>query len=162
MANNIFRIVIIFFVLFVPASVFARELINNSTNLHEVLQTEESSQHAQNTTESKYQIKGNITAEKSRVPCLRMSENFAENTFLSTVPLMPWLPFLKHTYSVQCKNLSDEAGFAFMDAGLIENPDDPGFPIGIPQVRLRTPSLEWRLGDPRDFLPVARCVTSRN
>ena len=140
MAKNIFILVIAFVVLFVPTSVFARELINNSSNLSEVLQTEESKAACEEYHSLvRNQIMGEITAEKIRstVPA-HVRELCGKYIFVYGTPYA--LAAVPETYIVGAMQAwPGEAGLAFKDAGLIENPDDPGFPVGIPQVRAKNP-----------------------
>ena len=67
MANYMCQLVIIFIMLLMPANAFARELINNSFDLSEVLQTQESKAACDEYHKIvKHQIKGEKTAEKIR------------------------------------------------------------------------------------------------
>lgn len=83
MAKNMFQLVIAFVVLLMPASAFARELINNGFDLSEVLQTQESKAACEEYHRLvKSQIKGKKQPKKSAAPCLFMCGYFVENTFL--------------------------------------------------------------------------------
>ena len=140
MARRFFLKVVSLIFLLVPASVFARELINNSSNLREVLQTEESKAACDEYHSLiKNQITGKITAEKIRstVPA-DVRELCGKYIFVYGTPYA--LAAVPETYVFGAMQAwPGEAGLAFSDAGLIENPDDPGFPIGVPQVRAKNP-----------------------
>ena len=123
-----------------PSNVSARELINNSSDLREVLQTQDSKVACEEyRTLVKNQIRGKITAEKIRhtVPA-HVRELCGKYIFVYGTPYA--LAAVPETYVFGAMQAwPDEAGLAFASAGLIENPDDPGFPIGIPQVRAKNP-----------------------
>ena len=140
MVNHIFQLIITFIVILVPVSVSARELINNSSDLREVLQTQDSKAACEEyRTLVKNQIRGKITAEKIRntVPA-QVRELCGKYIFVYGTPYA--LAAVPETYVFGAMQAwPDEAGPAFASAGLIENPDDPGFPIGIPQVRAKNP-----------------------
>ena len=134
------QLVIILAVLLVPASTFARELINNSFNLNEVLQTQESKAACDEYHRLvKRKIKGKKTAEKIRstVPA-EVRELCGKYIFVYGTPYA--LAAVPETYvGGAMEAWPGEAGLAFADAGLIENPDDPGFPVGMPQVKAKNP-----------------------
>ena len=138
MAKRIILLVIIFLMLTVPSSAFARELINNSFNLSEVLQTQDSKAACDEYHSLvKEQIKGEKTAEKIRstVPA-HVRELCGKYIFVYGTPYA--LAAVPETYVFGAMQAwPGEAGHAFKDAGLIENPDDPGFPVGIPQVKAK-------------------------
>lgn len=140
MAKNMFQLVIAFIVLLMPASAFARELINNGFDLNEVLQTQESKAACEEYHRLvKSQIKGKKTAEKIRstVP-VHVRVLCGKYIFVYGTPYAS--AAVPETYVAGAMEAwPGETGHAFTDAGLIENPDDPGFPIGIPQVKAKNP-----------------------
>ena len=162
MAKHIFLIVLTIVVLLVPASVFgrdrdtSREIINNSFDLDEVLQTQESKVACEEYHRLVNEINGR-TGEKIRSTVLEPCENLWEIRAF-TVHRMPWRRF--KTYVFGAIEHCDEAGLAFADAGLIK-PDDPGFPVGIPQVRRKNQSLELPPEDPEASASCAMCHFSQ-
>ena len=140
MATRIYLLIITIILYMVPSSAFARELINNSFNLSEVLQTQESKAACDEYHSLvKEQIRGEKTAEKIRstVPA-HVRELCGKYIFVYGTPYA--LAAVPETYVFGAMQAwPGEAGRAFKDAGLIENPDDPGFPVGIPQVKAKNP-----------------------
>ena len=140
MPKNMFHLLIAFVVLLLPASAFANELINNSFDLGEVLQTQESKAACDEYHRLvKSQIKGEKTADKIRstVPA-HVRELCGKYIFVYGTPYA--FAAVPETYIVGAMEAwPGEAGPAFRDAGLIENPDDPGFPVGMPQVKAKNP-----------------------
>ena len=129
--------------------------------LREVLQTQESKAACEEYHRLvKSQIKGK-TAEKIRSVVLARADTLWKIHFCVRYTLCLGSRsrnLRRRCYgSMACRN-----GLAFTDAGLIENPDDPGFPVGIPQVKAKNPITELPPEDPQDYQPVVPCAIFEN